>query len=633
MKKINLLLLNLICLVTLLNAQPNIVVKAPGYNSTSQGVAPGGTSQYAYMKACFLLKQNELSALTSSLITNFGFCVSNGATTPITGTITIYMQNTSDGLYLKGNNFTTAISPMSLVYSGAMTVPSGPSFTSNILMSLSTAFNYTGGGLYVAFDWACNNSLSPNSASYFSNYANTALGAFRSASTSGSGLNNLLSNTYRPQCIFHAVNTATNELGVVGLTALGKAATAINEPQIIMSKIKNNSTIAINNVNVNLSITGANPFTDSKTLASIAPGAVETVSFAPFSPAFLGNNYIVASIANDQNNLNNKLAWNQSVTCNLLSNTPPGNQTYFGVGYPNGTGILSGRFEFANTQTLTGIDFYALYTPNPYPISGVLLDSQSGSIIATTNTLTIDASMANTVKTLTFSVPEILSSGISYNIGFAVNQSNIFPLASLYADSVHTIGKFHSSPLVGGSFIPDDKFYFYLEPVLEGPHITITQASTVICYGEQIELTANGASSYTWSSSIFNPIDFPNDASILLAPTGNEVYTVTAVNDAGCIGYAEAPVAVKLCTDIKNEFNSNTELKFYPNPTHNGIVNLTRACKECKLEMYDVFGRMVLNEIISNGTIDLSEQPNGNYFIKIIEPNGEQSRFKLIKTD
>jgi hypothetical protein len=60
------------------------------------------------------------------------------------------------------------------------------------------------------------------------------------------------------------------------------------------------------------------------------------------------------------------------------------------------------------------------------------------------------------------------------------------------------------------------------------PLLAITGTSS-LCVGQSVVLTANGASTYTWSNST-------NAASIAVTPTASAVYSLTGTSTTGCIG-------------------------------------------------------------------------------------------------
>jgi predicted transcriptional regulator len=73
--------------------------------------------------------------------------------------------------------------------------------------------------------------------------------------------------------------------------------------------------------------------------------------------------------------------------------------------------------------------------------------------------------------------------------------------------------------------------------VSSAPNITIQSPSTTVCNGNSITLTANGGSSYLWSTG-------QTTASITVSPTANTTYTVTGTNSGGCQNTASRNITI-----------------------------------------------------------------------------------------
>ena len=95
------------------------------------------------------------------------------------------------------------------------------------------------------------------------------------------------------------------------------------------------------------------------------------------------------------------------------------------------------------------------------------------------------------------------------------------------------------------------------------PVATINPATTSICSGQTLTLTAGGGTSYAWSTS-------ENTAGITVSPTINTTYTVTVTNAAGCTATATRtitvnaspialinPAAVSICTGISTTLSAS----------------------------------------------------------------------------
>ena len=79
----------------------------------------------------------------------------------------------------------------------------------------------------------------------------------------------LTGSYWRPSMRFYATNSASVEAEVTEIEALGTASKLRGTPQTIVSYVVNSGTAAISNVSVNLNITGANAFSDTKIINSL----------------------------------------------------------------------------------------------------------------------------------------------------------------------------------------------------------------------------------------------------------------------------------------------------------------------------------------------------------------------------
>ena len=151
MKKITLSLFASLGLFALGFSQANITLLAPPVNGSSPFRAPGGSSTQAGMSGCYIVLPSELTSLTVGTISTVGFSLTNGTgSTPVVGSFTLYLQNTTDVAYNKGLNWPTITPGMTSAYVGSITIPAT---TGTAVITMPVNFPYAGNGLYVAFDW------------------------------------------------------------------------------------------------------------------------------------------------------------------------------------------------------------------------------------------------------------------------------------------------------------------------------------------------------------------------------------------------------------------------------------------------------------------------------------------------
>lgn len=157
------------------------------------------------------------------------------------------------------------------------------------------------------------------------------------------------------------------------------------------------------------------------------------------------------------------------------------------------------------------------------------------------------------------------------------------------------------------------------------PTISVSGVST-ICKNNTTDLTASGASSYSWTPSA--SLNSAMGASVTASPTTTTTYTVTGTNSS-CSGTTSATVVVNLCTGIEEEVLNNS-FQVYPNPTNGNLTvtfNTSKA-NDVIIRLTDMKGNEVYRESKNqiNGeyktTIDLSNQAKGIYLVTLITGEG-----------
>ena len=129
---------------------------------------------------------------------------------------------------------------------------------------------------------------------------------------------------------------AATDAAVSVIYTYGKLATASTLPHAVQAVITNAGFAALTNVVATLSVTGANTFGDTKTVASLAAGASATVTFAAYPTTLaVGANTVTVTVPSDGNNANNTATYGQLVTTNRVSYTDPTVAATGGVGLGN----------------------------------------------------------------------------------------------------------------------------------------------------------------------------------------------------------------------------------------------------------------------------------------------------------
>jgi hypothetical protein len=151
MKK-NLLSFIFLLVAFVANAQVDYYSGLPNDGSSSgSGRAPRTDAKFS--RVVYLITANELAdagLVNGAKITSVGFNYSVAPSVPVTTTaFAMYLQNTTDVTNAKSNTWSTVVSDMTSVTTSNITIPA----TTGISYINVTSFTYTGGGLYVAYDY------------------------------------------------------------------------------------------------------------------------------------------------------------------------------------------------------------------------------------------------------------------------------------------------------------------------------------------------------------------------------------------------------------------------------------------------------------------------------------------------
>jgi hypothetical protein len=140
--------------------------------------------------------------------------------------------------------------------------------------------------------------------------------------------------------------------------------------------------------------------------------------------------------------------------------------------------------------------------------------------------------------------------------------------------------------------------------------VTAVSNTSVLCQGGSAVLTANGATTYTWNTSA-------TTSSITVSPSVTTTYTVTGKNGY-CVTTSTVQQVVDPCTNIKTQISAD-QFKIWPNPFSNKITISTFLPLEFPVKIYNTLGTLIYSSNIENGNaeIDMSEHPNGIYFMRI----------------
>ncbi|PBQ34471.1 hypothetical protein CNR22_22715 [Sphingobacteriaceae bacterium] len=150
------------------------------------------------------------------------------------------------------------------------------------------------------------------------------------------------------------------------------------------------------------------------------------------------------------------------------------------------------------------------------------------------------------------------------------------------------------------------------------PNLTAGADQASLCVNQAIQLTAQGANTYTWN----NTNTGNNYMSPVITTTGSITYSfqIQGTGPNGCVSTKTITenVWANACENLVglNEYNKFNRLKIFPNPVAD-ILNIELENNISEIKIYDLTGKEVMNFKNAN-QLDVTALPQGFYFVKII---------------
>lgn len=166
---------------------------------------------------------------------------------------------------------------------------------------------------------------------------------------------------------------------------------------------------------------------------------------------------------------------------------------------------------------------------------------------------------------------------------------------------------------------------FFTLNILSLPTITTSLTKAIICAGETTTLYANGAVSYTWSSSI------GTGSNVAITPNTTNTYSVVGADANGCMNFAVITQSVAACTGINQTEMENASVTVYPNP-NTGIFTLKMNNRETgTLFIYNALGQVVIEQTLSGTeTRVITHLSRGVYHYRITDRQAAIAAGKLV---
>ena len=345
--------------------------------SSSNPRAP--IARYAADRGHYLIRASELASAGitgTTSISALGWRYIDPPGLDATAPLKIYLENTADTTNVKSTNWLTAIGTMTLVHDAGTLLPN--SIEPFEITFSGGPFTYTGGGLYVAYDWG----------PYTGSLATAGLIACNSAGLAlrGAAINSAAAtlnavNAFGPETrLTPTTATVFNDASVDFVISPGSLPQPLVGTQTIQAHVTNRGRNALTDLPVTLNITGAETFANTQNVPSLAAcGGKTTVSFAPFTPSAIGSDTLVVSVPADDFTLNDSLSKPLDETFNLYSYKRPGSTRRGGFGLPGTTMDVVAKFTTAVAAKISAVNLeFHTATATTYRVE-IYPDSGSGT--------------------------------------------------------------------------------------------------------------------------------------------------------------------------------------------------------------------------------------------------------------
>lgn len=579
-------------------------------SSSANGRGP--TTQSLFNRTLSIYPSTDypnLKAGDSISTVGFNILALGASQVAVSGTIKIYLSNTADASFVKSTTWATAITDMTLVYDGPLTI--NPE-TGSYDIRLQTKFAYTGTNMYLGYDWALTTAVS-SGATYDcnatlvggSNGLRNVFGATQGATLTGT-------SAFRPAVRF-GKNSPANDVSVDAIYTLTQVPAAAGSPYQVRALIKNNGFNPKTAYSVDLNISGANTFTNSKTV-NLAFNESAVVTFDAFSSSVNGANTVTVTVATDDVNTNNSRSITQTVNSKIYSYNE-GNVSTGAVGYNTGTGIIANKYRATGGWL---VDSVRLFIPNTAAIQtkrlvGVVLNS-AGAIIAKSDTFTVGAADLGKTKSFTIVNPKVVFNEDFY-VGAAqiANAVGFFPFGTQFesparSGAYYTVGANGGTPAENATL---GRFMIEASVAVPATPPTVNIGNdTSICFGTSIVLNAgNPGMTYLWSTgATTQTITVDTTGTYSVTVRNSEGYPVT---DSRLVTVNPIlPVSVNIAASPTGTICAGQSVTFTATPTNGGTAPAYQWLKN---------GNVIPSE--TNSTYTTTTLANGDVISAILVSN------------
>jgi hypothetical protein len=429
----------------------------PSTNSTSPNSRIPRNTTVRYQREEYLILPSEMAACgfpNGADITSIGFLIQAAGVGTQTGTLTIYLKNTNDVSYTLGSNWTTT-GFTTVCNNGAFTVPIALG-AYDIPFVGGSSFTYTGGGLYVA--WEFSNpagTLGTTSLVAYCNTSQTTLCyGYQSATAQGTAL---AVTAYRPATAL-GNSTLIDVLSVTNIYTTEKDPIPYGVPNKVGVRVSNVSAASAT-FDLTFSTNSTPPYTITQTGITLAANSSATYNFTGWSPTTQENVNVTGSVtiaAGENFTTNNTRTIPIVVNNNLYSYCNNfALQAAYGFTYP-ATGIWANKYHMTGAGTITGANIYIYSSATPAnsgignAVYAVVLNSL-GAIVAQSADMVLATGNVNMIDNFTFPTPPpFLDEDFYVGLATTAGTAQWYPMGCMTEAPVRS-GAFYEFDLAGGT--------------------------------------------------------------------------------------------------------------------------------------------------------------------------------------
>ncbi|HEX8328458.1 MAG TPA: T9SS type A sorting domain-containing protein [Hymenobacter sp.] len=353
---------------------------------------------------------------------------------------------------------------------------------------------------------------------------------------------------------FGAVTSApaNSDLAVNEIQGYGSVAVPVGNPFSIRGVVRNAGIAAVNTPTVvTLTISGANTFSQTQTLPSLAVSSTAVVNFTNISLANVGANTVTVTVANDDNNANNSAVQAMATSATRFSYETPGASSGTSVFQATGTNnyyaakiTLNAARSISSVTALisdAGNQAGAAKTSVGERVYGVVINASTGALLGRTADYIIATADVNQFHTFTFSAPVIVPAG-DVLIGMAQTPSSgtlpYYPFGVQNETPTRPSTFFTGSSLIAAAPTPTIitgvfKFPFGAETATPPTCFAPTAFAATGSTATSVSFSFTGVTGATGYQIVYGPRGFTPSATSTTSPTfTGTTYTLTGLTGA-----------------------------------------------------------------------------------------------------